>query len=414
MKEHSSLKIRRTIFPILVALVLISPAALFCAQKVAHLSLPSWLTTEEAKYLSGTTSEVDVRATATLAGFESGKFQTALETEIGNFIPAKAGALLGNAALQRTAIAVSNSLFGWECYPTQYAGNILYIPDADALTAYPRTKSAEWEDRWRSFADGVREAAIRYPDKRFVLYVVGAYSEPAYDLAYELVSDPMVPTDCCDILRESTEGLSNVDVLTNSYSNAEEYYEDFFRTDHHWNIQGAFRAYKTMAERLELETVSMDDTWDIPDYSFSGSRARWGLDMLGENVFDCGNSFNELSIYDGDVLIGSCANHDSFFDAPYPGKRFQFYDKYYDNIGNYTIKGGSGERHALLIGNSFRGAIQRPLASSYSYLALSNQLHPSSKPSPTLAEQIESSQADDIIFVANPGNYSVSSSFWGM
>lgn len=169
MKEHSSLKIRRTIFPILVALVLISPAALFCAQKVAHLSLPSWLTTEEAKYLSGTTSEVDVRATATLAGFESGKFQTALETEIGNFIPAKATALLGNAAIQRAAIAASNVLFRWEWYPTFYGSDVVSDCADDLLVTPIGKRSQTRADGLKRTAELYSEIARAYPDIRFYL-----------------------------------------------------------------------------------------------------------------------------------------------------------------------------------------------------------------------------------------------------
>lgn len=411
MKEQL-LKVRSMLFPIFAALMLAGPAALFCAQRIAHIELPGWLTAEDAVYLSGGRTEVNVRAEATLDGFRESAFQEALETEIGNYIPAKASALLANAALQRCAIAASNSLFGWECYPTYFDSDILCIPAIDSLTATPRSKDADVEGDWRRFAAGVREVAVRYPDKRFVLYVVGAYSEPAYSPAYLLTSNPRVPDDCCDILHEETKDLTNVYVITNHYESDSEYYEEFFRTDHHWNIRGAFRAYETIAETLGLETVSMDGVRNIPEYGFSGSRARSGLDLIEEDVFDCCNSFSDLDIYDGEVLIGTCADHDAFFDSPSLYRRCYFYGLYYNNIGDFSITGGSGDRRALLVGNSFKGAIQRPLASSYSYLALSNQLHPSSEVVPTLAEQIENSRADDIIFVANPGNYRKPESFF--
>lgn len=56
---------------------------------------------------------------------------------------------------------------------------------------------------------------------------------------------------------------------------------------------------------------------------------------------------------DGIVLRGD--NHDNFWDAPELGRQYRFYDAYYGNLGNCTITGGSGDRAALLVGNSYVG-----------------------------------------------------------
>lgn len=105
--------VRNVIFSIIVCIVIASPAALYFVQNVAGARLPDWVSSENAKYLSGGMGEAHVKASLNLRGFKSGKFQSALETEIGNHIPLKATVLLGNAALQRTLIVASNGLFNW-------------------------------------------------------------------------------------------------------------------------------------------------------------------------------------------------------------------------------------------------------------------------------------------------------------
>ena len=376
------------------------------------ITVPVEMTAEPAQFLAGGAASADVRANLGFKAFSSKKFQDAVETEIGNYIPGKAVAIEANAAVQRTSIAASNTLFGWECYPTYFGSKRLYLPSADAVTYVPQTRNEGAFAQWRAFADGLKSVAERRPEKHFALYVIGGYNEPSFNPAYDLTSQPLRPVDCVDTLREALVGVPNVDVMTHNYTNAAEYYDDFFRTDHHWNIDGAFRAYGEIADVLGLEQVDKGGTWEIPDYWFTGATARWGVDLLRERVFDCGNSFSELVATrpDGTVLRGD--DHDSFWDAPELGRQYRFYDAYYGNLGNCTITGGSGDRSALLVGNSYVGAIQRPLATSYRSLTVNSQLHPSATVTATLEEQMAAADANDVIFVANPGGFNVGGEYW--
>lgn len=94
------------------------------------------------------------------------------------------------------------------------------------------------------------------------------------------------------------------------------------------------------------------------------------------------------------------------------GKQYKFYDLYYDNTGCRMIAGGPGDRLALLVGNLYLGAIQRPLVSSYRSLAVSSQLASTRAASEPLEEQMNAASASDVIFVANPMSFKVDEAYW--
>lgn len=402
---------QRIIFPLLICAFLCGPALLWCATQVG-IPVPRDLTAEPAQYLEGSQSDTDLAAHASIEGFASGELQAAAEAALNESIPARATAITANAALQRSAIAASNALSGWDCYPTYFGSWRIYEPRSNAVNYVPNERSEWTENAWRSFAAGVKEAALRHPDKRFLIYVVEGYGEPAYNPAYDLVSNAALPGDCTAIMEDELNGCANATVLTQTYDDAEAYYRDFFRTDHHWNIDGAFRAYEQIADALGLETVSSDSTWEIPDYSFTGATARWGIDLLSETVSDANEDFSMLTATLADGSTVNCADHAAFWDADPLNRHYSFYDLYYNNIGDCTITGGAGTRNALLISNSYRGAIQRPLACSYKSLAANSQLWPGATVTTTFDEQIAAAEADDVLIIANPGNLQIDSSYW--
>lgn len=406
------MKSRDVIFIFVILALICGPAFLWIAQR-AHLEVPQALTAAPAQYLSGGTEQADVRSAFSVSGFVSGELQHAVEAEVGNHIPAKAIALEQNAALQRAAIRASNLLRAWPCYPTYYGSTRIRLA-GDMLSYLPERKSDEVETRWVEFAEGLARVAASYPEKRFVVYVVGAYGEPAYDPAYVLVHDALQPDDCLRCLQSGIGGgSSNLTILTKSYEDAESYYDDFFRTDHHWNIVGALVAYGQIVDELDLPKVDAGQMVPIPNYRYTGATARWGLDLLSESVFDCENRFSNLTFIQSDGSRVSGDDHSAFWDAEPLRKPYAFYDAYYDSFGaESTIIGGVGDRRALLVSNSYRGALQRPLASSYAQLTVNSQLAGSMPETDTLRAQIERSQADDIIIVGNPGALNAPRGYW--
>lgn len=393
-------------------LFLVGPFALFAGQRGLNVDAPTWLTSEPAAFLAGGLPTADVASHANLRGFADKQLQSAAETKIGNFIPAKAFAIEMNADWQRASAALSSSLFSWDCYPTYYGSRRIALQNEDAVSYLPSRDSSGMRDRWTKFAEGVSRVADRFPEKRFVVYVVPGYNEPGFNPAYDLVTNPLRPEVCAAIMEQVLSKHQNVTVLSQSFENGQEYYQEFFRTDHHWNINGAFAAYSQIASRLGLPRIDEEAPREVPDYWFTGATARWGVDLIRERVFDCGSNFSQLSVTLSDGTKTNGDDHDSFWNVSPLRKPYAFYDCYYDNFGDCTIEGGVGERSALLVGNSYKGALQRPLAMSYKQLTVNGQLHPSSPVDSTLSEQIQAASADDIVFVANPSCLSIEDSYW--
>lgn len=405
------MKARNIVFSCIVIAFLLGPVLLL-ACTTADIQVPLRATSAPAKYLAGGYEETNVYAEFNLRGIARKRFQDQVEKTLGNNIPFKANAILANASLQRGAIELSNSAFGYDCFPTFFSSERIRFGD-DTVTYIPSKQDEELIDDWTAFAQGLADIASRNPDKRFVLYVVQGFQEPSYDPAYALVSSALHPSECLEAMTPVEAACPNVSILTQDYDDVDAFYENFFRTDHHWNIKGALHAYGQICEELDLPETDAGSLHEIPDYLYSGATARWGLDLVRERVFDCDESHENLTAHAPGGYTIPCDDHSAFYDAYVLMKPYAFYDTYYDNLpSGSVIEGGTGSKNALLIGNSFRAAIQRPLASSYRTLTSINQLHPETPLEKTLQEQIDESGADDIIIVANPSLLVIDEWYW--
>lgn len=397
------MSIQNKVFSAVICLVFVGPILMFGALGVFKLELPEWMTSEEVQYLEGSSAKHGVRENLNKAGLVSGNLQKAIEEKIEEYVPCRASSIIVSAALQRSSIAASNLVVGWECYPTFYGSDKVYAPQYDAVAYIPLSPSEEQDDEWKEFAKSVGNAAAEYPDKNFVIYLVQGYEDPSYNPAFGLVSDPADPGRAYGIMADELQGISNVNVLTKTYESGESYYESFFTTDHHWNIVGALEAYEQLSDVLDVSKNEFGGLEPILNYEYTGATARWGRDLVEEHVFDVEDDFSYLTVELPNGYQASCANHDSFWNYPVIGKRFKFYDSYYDNIScPCLIFGGDGDQDCLLVSNSYGAALQRPLASSYRNLYTSRRLHPNSAETETLSEQLERTNVQDIVFVANP------------
>ena len=74
-------RISDAIVSILFLFVLFGPIVLL-ETELTSINLPSWITSEDAKYLSGGKTDGNIKANLTIEGFTSKNLQNALEIEI--------------------------------------------------------------------------------------------------------------------------------------------------------------------------------------------------------------------------------------------------------------------------------------------------------------------------------------------
>lgn len=268
------MRLRNILFSLSLVIVLLGPAALVYAE-ACDLPVPSWLSPKDAMYLSGGYTATDVAAVFSVEGFTSGNLQNELETAVGNSIPGKAYALQVSAALQHDAIALSNRLFSWSCYPAFYGSTMIDVPSEKRFLEMPQEDSGDRRALTEEFSRRLNSFAVDFPDVTFdVLLAPTAASIDDSDVA-QLVSDPFLYSEEEAILVEGAEHYKVID-RTVSY---EDFKKQWFGTDHHWNMLGAYDAYLDIVEQAEIEGKPLDivsaTEYDAP--VFYGSFARRGL-----------------------------------------------------------------------------------------------------------------------------------------
>ena len=397
-------KVRNIILICLAALVM-------CSAIVTRLLVGVGVSFPEVTGIGQTWRALEGREAAaapelSLDAFASGDFQSATDSYASDSLPFHDQAMLLNAQLQEVGISQAAALFGFDVYPTYFGSSRLYVASQDVVTYQPFTHTEYHDQKLAEYAQGIAKEAAAHPEKRFVVYVVQGFSEPAQDPAYSLVSNPFLPQDGVDALKSALADCPNVSVLTDSYDSLDSYYEDFFHSDHHWNIKGALRAYNTIADELglqQVDTSSLTLRQVCEGYNFMGATSRWGRHVVYDEALDADIDYSGVTYTDEDGTVHDGNDHATFTDLDEGQKTYSFYDEYYDNIPDGTLVHGMGTGSALLISNSYGGALTRQLATQFETLYKSVAMRAGHEE--TFSELLEQSDADTVIFVANASDY---------
>lgn len=397
-----STRIRNIVFACVFALFLLGPGINVAAGLV--VDMPDWLTGKDSTQLSRSPN-AGVKAYFSVDGAASGELQKAIDYKIGENAPLRTTALLSNAALQRSAVECSNVLFGWDVYPTHFQSRRLVVASSGAVTYVPEELEEEWLDSLESFADDLSALAGRFPDKRIVVYLVQGYETPAVNPAYDMVSSPKTGEAAAAMLAEGFRG-SDVVFCTNSYDSLESYYSEYFKTDHHWNHVGIERAYNTIANELGLPQFADVGEHAIEGYEYTGATARFGLDFVTESVSDTNHDFSHLVVT---LASGATSpyNHDAFYGRDDAGKKFSYYNSYYDFLPDTAMLSCSGKTgRALLFTDSYGAGILPYIAEQYGETQKLNQLRPSTTftEDDRFADLLAADGCDDVYLIASPND----------
>lgn len=400
------MKLRNAVFAGVLCLLFCSPALVGLASW-GGVALPTWLTADDAVYLSGGIATADPMAAATAEGFASGEFQEEAEAFVGNHVPMKAAALLGSAALQRTAIAASNALFEWDCYPTYYGSDHAYVPFYDAVSAIPNIGNGRLSEI-DVFCHRVLTYAGAHPDQKLRFYVVDMAATSEANPAMKYVSDRMSTKALVQRMEKELSGCSNVEVLTNCFSDTANYYENYYRSDHHWNAKGAMTAFRMLTSNdVVFGELDRAGFGKVEGPLYSGAYSRNSLCIVEDVPIDFSYPFDRTKLQGGEVWHNGDA-HARYFDASWQNKHWQFYDLFYtsfDRIVNERLIEEGSDAKGILVADSFGGALMRPLSLCYGEIQATTLLHAAGKSDTKLTSLYDGASNPDVIFVGHPGNY---------
>lgn len=364
-KKPMLARTRAAIIVVLTLVVMLAPLVAWATAK-AGVELPLWLDGQTAKYLSGATTDdaIPHDGGGLFTEFMSGELQDALENKVLNNTPLRAQALLGNAKLQRTAIEASNNICKWPAYPCFYGSDTFCLDGYDAVA---QVFTSELVPGWQSFARELAEFAQSNPWADVIVYVAAENLDEDANPVINLVSNAARVTDLGAILEREVGSLENVEVIIQDYKSTDEFYEDYFKTDHHWNIQGAVKAYNEIAKIEGADYLKIEGLEPI-DVEFMGTRSRTGLIHLVDHPYDITNSFADISIDNGYHLKNG-DDHSQFETQDMLGQMTGFYGSYFrSGDGTYRRESASEAKGILLINDSFGYAIARPMAYGFGYV----------------------------------------------
>lgn len=413
-----SVNVRSGFFSILIGVVLLSPTVLYGLVNICKVDVPSALTAQDASWLTGGIARAQVRENLSLDAFEEGRFQSSIEKAVGNYVPAKASVLLGNAAVQRMFISASNAIFEWECYPTYYGSTKLYLPSHFALAEMPmldETKvisSGDLENGLMEFGASLAKVASRHPDKNFWVVLADRTSTSRANPAFDLVSNRLSTEDCGEIMQKQIEGCGNVSVTVRAYDNVTDYYRCFYPSDHHWNGFGALDAAERIG-RLGVSGIAEEPSPSVSfgELFFNGTLSRRGLLCLNRTPI-IEPAFNVENLVVGEE---SASYFKYMFDKngreelERQGLRaeYNFYGEWYGGDRDVLISNTSetAKGKALLICDSYGDAFRWAIAGQYGELGCEMKLKQASYTAADLESWIAGNDSKDIYLVGWAGNF---------
>lgn len=396
------MRIRNVVFSSILCIFILGPVGLYIAQNELELNLPSWLTTENVMYLEGTTNTSDISDYLSREAFLNGQFQDAFSVSLGNYIPAKTNALLSSAALQRFAITVSNSLFRWDCYPTYYGEvSALYVPEGNLLVAWPIQNAKEYQKGTESFCDRIEGFANSHPDKTVCIVVPDYSGMSVLNPATKYLSNCWMTYVCRDILVNRLEDLPNVYISCELYGGYQDYTNNFYRTDHHWNGYGALEAYTALSEDLTLKPIeATSEVEGLSQLKENGSLSRSGLMLLNQEGREPAFDFGSLAVTEGEASCDAL-DKDGVDVAKEQGALFEFgfYGAWYGGSDPIVIANKDDEsgHNALVIGDSYAQAFRWLIAESYQNTYADINRKP--RDDETLSSRMDEINSDVVYFV---------------
>lgn len=338
-----------------------------------NIPVPSALQTNvERSYLEG--RPYTRLPSPSVDSFLSGDFQDNLESYTADALPLRETLLLGKASLQRLSISEMAALLGYDAYHTFFGSGYLHETEGNRLLAAPARQSKKVLNGLTASVDSINAFVASNPG--YTYYFAMPYRSDVLGIGplTGLVSEPVDAEFLQSrIFSRLSPDITQIDLMPSSY---EEFKEDYFKTDHHWNIKGAYKAYCTINEAMGnvSSTLPCGELLTFPTAQFYGSEARSGLDtsvgpdMIQDYEFAVPN--HEAWIY-GELMPNDfAASTQAYIDGFQPDNPFVnlYADYWHADYGQivFVNQDNKTSKNLLIVADSFSNPMERMFLSSYS------------------------------------------------
>ena len=336
----------------------------------------------------------------TRASLSSGVFQSEFEQYIADSIPCRNAALLANAQAQRMIIEIANVPFGYSAYPTFFDSNYIYCPSWHSIVESPDSQRALTAERLQASAEALSRFIHANQNVNWRMALVdrnrNSLASPAHSLLAKPADYDFVRSK---FLEQLPDECTCIDL---SIADTGQYYGKYYKTDHHWQIEGAFDAYQTIMESLDKQPIASYSFFTAFDGPFYGSEARLGLITCESDfVHDVRYTKSELEI----KANGKKKEADYLGGNGEAGSLFKKADTF-ENVYSSYFHGDAGviaitnekapdDSTLAIIGDSFTNNIERLFAESYQHVYVIDPRHCKS----SLQSYLDKYQIDDAVFI---------------
>lgn len=223
---------------------------------------------------------------------------------------------------------------------------------------YGMRDSTEILEKCENKVVNIKDKAIEYPNIDFYVY----YIEKDTDINFETNQKASTSS----YLEKEFE---KADISFNAFevNSFDEFSKYFYKTDHHWNCYGSYRAYCEVLDLLEIEEepVSIKEEYML-DYAFSGSKAVaiGASENITEKFPAYKYAYPEMQITIDGQIAEDYGKQESYFTSEMQSISYgMFYG--YDNGEIIFDTLSEGKENLLVIGESYDNAILKLLASHH-------------------------------------------------
>lgn len=387
-------RVRNIAFVAVTAFVLCSVIG-FNALFMAGVRFPEWLAIGNGR------SDIEGKLYAEppdLASdsFLDGEFQDKAEKCLADLVPMRDVALLANAAWQRGCIAVANTPFGFEAYPSRFESGNVVVPSLGKVLVRASSASEKSAKVAKQVAISVNKAAEGNPHIRFVFDLLTDTWTSDVNPSHSLISNPLDHEWATKNLLSRLG--SQVMIVDEGIKDEDELISQWFNSEHHWKMPRMVASYNKIGALLGWIQVKYENDVEV-DGEWKGSTARGGLDLdYADTLRDLPTDFSSLA-YSVDGKPVDRGNRDRFMRGE--EVKLAYFNAYHSYFG-YNVSEGVWENHAegamgtcLFVAQSYGVPMEPYIASNYKKTVCVDPVNKAA--AKTLSELINEYKPDDVV-----------------
>lgn len=303
--------------------------------------------------------------------FTAASFIEKFEQAASDQFPLRMQIIQFSKAVERTIISSAYFFLNDPSIPADMTNNIYIDKQNDQLIFMPTQFNENTRESIEKRIKNYEELIQKYPELYFSVY----YHQTLRDSRFSPLTPYFAEADQSQSIayfeKHIPDGLTFEKFMLTGMDDHKQYY---FRTDHHWNVYGVLRAYEELYQLLSQNYLNIspmleyEEIVEFPEIEFLGNMARLTFYPIRGDDFavEVVEFPPHQIIYGGRELEESPRSayfKGNYSMIPYINHFNEFYGRVTDLV-EYNFENDS-DRNLMIIGSSFRYALDPLLASHY-------------------------------------------------